>query len=70
MSKSIFTSKLAWLGVVTFLLGGLEAVKDVVPPDVLPIIVSAIGVLTILLRLVTNTGVNLTLPLRRGNETE
>lgn len=54
--KSIFKSKLFWLGVISFLIGGLSGIDKTILSQVqLSYITMATGVLTIFLRTITDT---------------
>jgi len=57
--KKYYTSKTMWFALFTFAFGGLEAVKPIVPVEWLPYIVVGMGLLTALLRSVTNQSVTL-----------
>ena len=57
--KSLFKSKLFWLGVVTFVIGGLSGIdKSILTQTQLAYITEASGLLTILLRYITDTKIN------------
>ena len=69
MNKSILKSKTFWFGVVVFAAGGTQAIQDILPAEWMPYALAASGVLSILLRLVTNSGVTLpSNPLRRNGD--
>ena len=51
--KSIFASKTFWLGVATFLIGGLEAIKSFLTPEQVGIVIMVIGILGIIVRYLT-----------------
>ena len=58
--KPIYKSWTLWFNIgAAFILGGLEALTDVVPTEWLPHIVTALAVGNVLLRFKTKTGVSL-----------